>query len=430
MHQCLLGQIGFRADSRVYGVRVTQDSGAASRWAGAAAAAAADEGTLPPAAMASVGGTWESFGGVAGVRIGSPAGLLRLCLKPSACLPEPIGLCWGMGSGPDGWELRLESRRLVLSFRRGERHDELAVTERAAGVPAPRDVQVLDDGQEITIIVDGDAPFGRRFPAAGPASGSGVGLAGSPTALADVLSWEVFPRTLPMPPELDLEAPWSAAGDAVILADDLSGPPGDIAGRSTPIGGTTWCRLLGPGRLECDERGGARWVASAEAPLAGRTIYALDWNQPGFADLAVTLTPPGTARGQREHGTAGFCLWQDEANYLLINTWLDDCYGGASLSSFLKLDGFEDLYDAIWTNVGDRVTWGRPLRLRLVSDGRRYQVHIDGEPVLYRALDDIYPGQRPLRIARVGLLGNWEWGADTGSRFAGFEARGRRPDGP
>ncbi len=160
--------------------------------------------------------------------------------------------------------------------------------------------------------------------------------------------------------------------------------------------------------------------------MPDRTIYAIDWPDPGFADLEVTLTPPGTARGQRQHGTAGFCLWQDEDHNLLVNTWLDDGYGGASLSSFFTIGGFEDLYDAIWTNVGDRVTWGRPLRLRLVSDGLRYTVSLDGEPVLHRSLADVYPGCRPLRITQVGLLGNWEWGADTGSRFSGFRAAARQ----
>jgi hypothetical protein len=261
---------------------------------------------------------------------------------------------------------------------------------------------------------------------------SGVGLnhvdpAGGGADPGAVELLEAFPRELPLSAELDIGAPWSAAGDTVVAADSLAGPTGDLAGQRTPIGNREWRRILGPGRLVREESRGARWAATATEPLPGRTIYALDWDQPDFADLSVTLTPPGTARGQREHGTAGFCLWQDADNYLLINTWLDDCYGGASLSSFFNLDGFEDLYDAVWTNVGDRVTWGKPLRLRLVSDGLHYLVSIDGEPVLYRSLADVYPGRQPLRIARVGLLGNWEWGADTGSRFADFEARAKLP---
>jgi hypothetical protein len=99
------------------------------------------------------------------------------------------------------------------------------------------------------------------------------------------------------------------------------------------------------------------------------------------------------------------------------------------LSSFFTIAGFEDLYDAIWTNVGGRITWGRPLRMKLVSDGLRYTVSLDGEPVLHRSLSDVYPGCRPLRITRVGLLGNWEWGADTRSRFAHFRAAARPAGG-
>jgi len=43
--------------------------------------------------------------------------------------------------------------------------------------------------------------------------------------------------------------------------------------------------------------------------------------------------------------------------------------------------------------------------------------------VLYRAFRDIYPGFRRLHIRKVGIVANWEWGHDTGSRFLSFEAR-------
>lgn len=440
VHQCLLGQIGFRADTRVSGVRVAQldAGGAGDRWAWAHAAAAADEGTLPPAAGASVGGAWVAAGDAAWLRPAAPSGLVRARLRPSA-LTTTLGLRWRGDAAGDGWELALGREGLALRVRDGAGVRDLAaaawpapgqappIVAHAAGASAADagavEVQVLDDGREVVVLVDGASVFGRGYHDTAGAQASGVGLAGAAGAAGALEAWEALPREVPLPVEFDLEAPWTAAGARVVAADPLDGPAGDLEGRVTPTGGRAWRRILGPGRLVLDGRTGARWDATAERPLAGRTIYALDWDAPELADLSVTLTPPGTARGQREHGTAGFCLWQDEDNYLLVNTWLDDGYGGASLSSFLNLDGFEDLYDAIWTNVGDRVVWGRPLRLRLVCDGRRFLVSLDGEPVLYRALADVYPGRRPLRITRVGLLGNWEWGADTGSRFASFEAR-------
>jgi hypothetical protein len=43
--------------------------------------------------------------------------------------------------------------------------------------------------------------------------------------------------------------------------------------------------------------------------------------------------------------------------------------------------------------------------------------------VIYRAFDDVYPGVPPLRLNRIGIVANWEWGLDTGSRFLSFTAR-------
>jgi hypothetical protein len=149
----------------------------------------------------------------------------------------------------------------------------------------------------------------------------------------------------------------------------------------------------------------------------------INWDCPGFADLEVTITPPGTARGQRENGRSGFIIWQDSDNYITVNNWLNDGYGGASISCFFHLGGFEDLYDAIWTNVGARVSWGVPHKLRMTFDGMRFTTFVNDEPVVYRGLSDVYPNSKPLEIRGVGLVSNWEWGNDTGSEFRQFLAR-------
>jgi hypothetical protein len=268
----------------------------------------------------------------------------------------------------------------------------------------------------------GRCQYGPVAGASLPVIGVVAGDSSVPKGLAAI---ECHPQVVPMPAELRCPDPWQPTSGAVVIADPLSGAPGDLAGRRTPVGDRPWHRLRGTGSLAVTGPDGARWQASVAAPIPERTLYAVAWPDPDYVDLEVTLTPPGTARGQKEHGTAGFCLWQDADHHLLINTWLDDCYGGASLSSFPTIGGFEDLYDAIWTNVGDRVRWGHAIRLRLVCDGLNYGVWIDGEPVLHRSLADIYPGCAPLRIRHVGLLGNWEWGADTGTRFADFQASER-----
>jgi hypothetical protein len=92
---------------------------------------------------------------------------------------------------------------------------------------------------------------------------------------------------------------------------------------------------------------------------------------------------------------------------------------------FYRCAGYERLYDAVWTNVGRRVEWGRPFTMRLASDGEQVLVWLDDEAILYRRLRDIYPTASPLAIRRVGVAANWEWGDDTGTEFRRFVARRR-----
>ena len=45
---------------------------------------------------------------------------------------------------------------------------------------------------------------------------------------------------------------------------------------------------------------------------------------------------------------------------------------------------------------------------------------INDEPVFYRAYRNVYPDLPPFRIRKVGIIANWEFGNDTGSRFERF----------
>jgi hypothetical protein len=142
-----------------------------------------------------------------------------------------------------------------------------------------------------------------------------------------------------------------------------------------------------------------------------------------MADVQVELTPPGTGRHQGHRGRGGILFWQDPDNYVILSIYLDDCIETASLAAFFFFRGFEDVYDAVWSNLSARVLWGEKLTLRVVFDGVRFRSYVDGEPVLYRALSDVYPGVGPLSINRVGLASNWEWGDDTGTVFHNFVAK-------
>jgi hypothetical protein len=164
---------------------------------------------------------------------------------------------------------------------------------------------------------------------------------------------------------------------------------------------------------------GVRVVSAPE-----RTAYTLAWDRSDFAELRTTIVP---VRAAKAKSRAGVVFLENAENYLIVNLWFNDRDdGAASLSSFLMLDAHEDVYDAVWVNVGDRVRWEEPLDLRVAFDGELYIVSIGDEPVLWRRLRDVYPRARRLAIRRVGIAANWEWGLDAGSRFLDFRAHGSR----
>jgi len=267
--------------------------------------------------------------------------------------------------------------------------------------------------------------FGRLINDARLADAAGLAIelqdGGSGAVSAGPL--EAHPRQMPIPSLLDLGKPWFRSGESLRVSDDFVGETAELDGRRTPVGGKRWKRILGDGRFELTGAGSVRVCASRERPAPGRVMYTLDWDHEELADIEVIITPPGSGRGEGENGLAGVVAWQDDDNYVTINSWICDGYPGASISCFFKIRGWEDLYDAIWSNVGSRVRHGHPYRLRLVFDGMHYLVFVDDEPVVYRALTDVYDDCKRLSIRRVGIITNWEWGLDTGSVFRDFRVR-------
>jgi hypothetical protein len=226
-----------------------------------------------------------------------------------------------------------------------------------------------------------------------------------------------------MPTPLDLGAPWHVEGHQVVVADDFSGPSGDLDNRTTSTGSRAWRREIGQGQIELTGEGTGRVRGTVQEPCPGRTAYTIPWDEPRFADAGVEITPPGTKRGAGERGRGGIIFWQDERNYITLSIFLDDWYG-TSIAAFFYRDGYEELYDAVWSNIGKRVRWGIPYRFRVTFDSSRFTAYVNDEPVLYRALHDIYPDWNELLVHRVGLVANWEWGADTGTIFKDFFVKG------
>lgn len=445
VHQSVLSEIGFSNDTRVHGLRVAEVPELGEGW-GSAHAADDMAGSGPlDGSGAGVGGVWSVLrGGAARLAAGSrpgaggvfavldpgiPSGLLSATVECGrGC--EGGGLVWRARDAGNCWMVRTGggdgTKGEVGLMESGEWR---RVAELRPREPGPALVQVIDDGCNIGVSING-TPVCDPIADERMGSGTGAGLWGGAGALLG--GFEAHPRSVPVPRELDLGPSWCVLGGEVAVRDGFVGPPGDLAGRRAGQGAgrsrrtaPDWRRDLGRGVIELTgSPGGAAQVrASTRSPNPGRTIYTVAWPFPEFADLQVDMTPPGTARGQGHKGRTGLVFMQDRNNYIVVNLWLDDCYGGATFSSFFYLNGHENLYDAVWSNIGPRVSWGRPFRFRITFDGLYYLVMCDGEPVMYRSLRDVYPRVPRLAINRVGLCANWEFGDDTGTRLERFVAR-------
>ncbi|MBX3376951.1 MAG: hypothetical protein KF678_08110 [Phycisphaeraceae bacterium] len=437
VHQAVLGEIGFTMDTRVHGVRVA-DLGE-SFHTGHAADGLLGEGPLE-GSPAAIGGSWRGEGfertaagvravgpsAIAWIETGLPSGLTHVMITPAAA------------SRPPGVAFRMKDRNNLWAFFADDLGSRLAVclagewkTIAEGGPPLvagrPSSVQVLDDGKEFTISVDGVMAFGKRIADLRLGAETRAGLIGQAAdGESRLRDFEAHPRQVPMPTVLDMGPPWKAEGTQIRVRDLFTGPNSDLARHETTYGGREWRHDIGRGTFEITGNGSARVNASIGVPSPGRTVYTIPWDEPDFADVDVEMTPPGTRRGETHRGRSGFVFWQDRLNYFMINLWLHDNLETTSISTFFCINGFDDLYDAIWTCTGPvRMTWGVPFRLRAVFDGDNFLIRVNGEPVLYRSLSDVYPREPRMKINRVGLLANWEWGTDTGTVFRDFIVRGR-----
>lgn len=440
IHQSVLGQIGFRADTRVYGVQIESIPELAT-WYGTAHGAdkLIGDGNLD-GTEAEVGGCWrvsagsyrltpqglltEGIDNLALLDPGEPSGLIHVLLETGTRSME-CSLVWRFQDEDNHWCLLLRGDRCQLQVKENGNLSEVAVGNEWYLEPnGVTSVQILDDGEIFGIYLKGKLVFDRRFTDSRFKDAAGVGL-GSVKSERHLYFrlFEAHPRSVPLPDALDLGSPWWVEGKELVVRDNFAGSPQDLAGQTTSIGNKVWHRDIGKGIIEISGNNTAKVKADARHPNPGRTAYTIAWDYPNLADVEVEIIPPGTERGKGDKGRGGIIFWQDGDNYIIINTWLDDFYEGESISSFFRIDGFEEIYDAVWANIGQTIAFGQPYTLRVVFDGMNYGVWVNHQPVLYRALTDIYPDLSPLPINRVGIVANWEWGNDTGSAFKNFTAQ-------
>ncbi len=453
LFQSALGQVGFRVDTRVYDFQ-TKQLPALSNWYGTAQTAdtlVADTPSPLTDQAAEVGGRWHNLRGslektarglvactensLALLEMPAPAGAIHAIVNAddarSAC-----ALLWRTQDERNTWGLFFEEGQCQLRLQTEGTWSQIA-REEGYGLREGRNaVQILDSGQSFSLYLNGQLLFDRWFAdtrlaaLAKPPLGSiaHIGLlykngypdSSNGPAFAHI---EAHPREIPIPPEFKLGHPWQTTGTEILVTDSFTGSPGELSHRPVEVGDGQWQRTLGIGQMQLTGEGALKVDASVAHPNPGRLAYTVAWSNPTFADVSVDILPPGTARHQEERGRGGLIFWQDADNYITINQWLDDGYGGAAISAFFHVDGFEEVYDGIWTKVGTRVQWGQQQTFRIAFDGLHFTVYLGKEPVLYRALTDIYPRFKGLSIQRVGLVANWEWGDDTGTQFSRFVAK-------
>jgi hypothetical protein len=391
IHQSVLGQIGFRADTRVYGVRVG------------------------PLQEATLGVTRSVGNGEEPLQLERPAGLVHLEVPEGTS--DAFRIAFG---GPD------QERAHVLTYGFGRaRLDRVegrlcrTLATEPLTLTRKRSVQIVDAGGVLRLMLDGEERF--EIPSEEPLMRVSIqGPSGGPPPAGRL---RILERDVLVPEELRVPLPAVARGSREWLRDDFAEPPGCLHGRMVSL--AAWRKEMGAARIAVEPGGGARVADARALSFGGRTVYTLPWQDPNFAELEVVVRPPGERRGQGHEGRAGVVFWQDEDNYFIVGTWLHDRYEGASISSFFCLGGFEDIYDAVWTNVGSAISWGTPYRLTVACDGQRFTAYVDGRAVLHRALGDVHRRVTHLRVQRVGIVSNWEWGNDTGSVFESFAASGR-----
>ena len=439
IYQSILGQIGFRADTRVYEIKVETVPELAIWYSTAhAAASLKGQGNLENI-TADIGGVWQVISGgfeysekglfatknnsLAILNPPAASGLLHLAMIMGD-VPADTGIIWRFQDKDNYWCCRLNNKRVCLELIKAGQIETIFVgSEDFLVLNSVTYLQILDDGRELGIYLNGKLLGDRVFSDKRLASATGVGIAiYNLTSDLYLRNFEAHPRTVTIP-ELDLGSPWWREGTSILIQDDFQAWQGDLVGKTTSLGNKVWQKTIGKGAIEISQSGIAKVKADVENPNPGRTAYTIAGDNPGFADVEVTITPPGKERGQGEKGRGGLIFWQDKDNYIIINTWLDDFYDGESISCFFCIDGFEEIYDAVWSNIGQTITFGQPYTLRVVFDGNNYIVRVNNQTVLYRALTDVYPWATALNISRLGIVANWEWGDDTGSGFSNFIMR-------
>ncbi|HEY9600504.1 MAG TPA: hypothetical protein V6C85_02775, partial [Allocoleopsis sp.] len=315
IYQSVLGQAGFKIDTRVYAAQVEQIPELAT-WYGTAHAAdqLVGEGLLD-GSEAAIGGTWTVYQGnyertASGIRSlatdslavlypSTPSGLIHAIIQTSIAVTGS-SLVWRVRDENNFWSFLLKGDQCFLQVKEDGVWTGVAVSDEWYLRPnTTNSVQVLDDGETFSLYLNGQLVFNTWFADTRLQTATGVGI-GTVGVSSDsyISSFEAHPRSISIPSALDLGSPWIVQGTQVVVTDDFKGECRDLAGTTTKLGHQVWHKEMGKGAIERTGQGAAKVRASAQSPNPGRTAYTIAWENPHLADLQVDITPPGSDRGQ------------------------------------------------------------------------------------------------------------------------------------
>jgi hypothetical protein len=439
VYQSILGEIGFRIDTRINAARVTKVSHLQNWYGTAHAADKLIEKKLQHGDSAEVGGKWritdkplkktveppkKSEGKIIYLYPASPSGLVHIKINFSS-LQKQTGIVWRLEDKENFWLILFCVEETRLLFVQDGEFQEIANSKfLKCKYNTSYSAQVIDDGDSFSLLLNGNLVFDKKFYDKRLKDSKGVGVYSSDFNDSDSFThFEAHPRTVLIPSELKLPEPYIPHDSVIEVVDYFKGRSGNLDNRIINNGTIKWRKELGKGRIALSGIGTAKVQASVDKPNPGRTAYTIPWEFPKFADLEVEILPPGNGKGQGEKGRGGLIYWQDENNYIIISTFLDDWVVGKAIATFFYIDGFDDLYRAVWSNISNRIHWGIPYKLRTIFDGTEWLVFLNGEAIIFRSLTDVYPDRKNFIINRVGIVANWEFGDDTGSEFISFIAK-------
>ncbi|MDY7024286.1 MAG: nucleotide-binding protein, partial [Cyanobacteriota bacterium] len=247
-YQSILGQNGFRVDTRVYGVEVAQLRELAT-WYGTAHLAdyLAGEGDLDQT-VAEQGGTWKLKSGnyqrtatglvatepnsFAILQGNEPSGLIHL-LVYSSTQPSEIQLIWRFQDWENYWSFRVDSEQCQLQLIKNGQREIVALSQlwsfQANTINA---LQILDDGETFSLFLNSQLVFRKRFIETRLQNATGVGI-GSTQANPHLFfrALEAHPRSIPIPAALNMGSPWDIRGQEVIISDSFTGETGELDGK-------------------------------------------------------------------------------------------------------------------------------------------------------------------------------------------------------